>query len=113
MPEQQNAKLPSPYSVFRPDPHAERFARVAIVEQQLLAEHGFFHVPDREGRLVYYGHGIDAQVQRRRAAWRIVEMEERIERLAHRPMTPRELAARQREVLDQTGVLTSGYDEVA
>lgn len=70
-------RLPSPASVFAPDPASDRVLRIIAVERALEEQYGPFHVPDAQGRLRYFSAGIDATVQRRWAARRIVELEER------------------------------------
>lgn len=115
---QNKTQLPSPLSVFQPDPHADRIRRVMAVEAALLAEHGMWHVPDANGDLRYFANHVDAIVQRRLLARRIVELEERFAVIAEQPHgavlpTLREMANRQRAEYEKTGRLIVGDESAA
>jgi DNA invertase Pin-like site-specific DNA recombinase len=119
-----NPTLPSPVAAFRTDPDLDRVERIAAAEQALLELYGANHVPVRctDGTYVvqYFAREIDAKMQRRWAARAIVEREiieerrqETLMAMTRRGPTAREIAERQREMLEATGMLTSGWPEVA
>lgn len=121
MPEQPKVQLPSPLAVFGPDPAEARIRRVAEVERFLLETYGPLHVPDQLGRPRYFALEIDATVQRRLAARRQVEYEERLARFDATmdaafdriSQTAHQLAERQRRIYEETGELTIGDGELA
>src|SRR5690349_2197699 len=82
-------KLPSPASVFQPDPATERILRIAAVERELLAEPGPHPAPVRltSGAMhpTDFANAFDATIQRRWAARPIVENDERAARYGTTP----------------------------